>query len=192
MIAVWNAYASGFNYEFIKALRMERYGLSLEAVEELVHISSVVGLVSAFVGTAYVLAIVIGYFAARLTHISAEALKELLAYNFWIFCGLITVFGIVITVESMIIAAETRDAWSIINSIWDNVVSIWEDLMHIRHLFAIKDIINSSSDDDDDDGRIYLVVILAAVTATIVVYSAFVLGRRSARRAFRELFPSVH
>jgi hypothetical protein len=172
VLSIWNSYASGYNFKMLRRHNTDASTFML--------IYCVLGLMIGVVGTIYVLAIVIGVVAFYMNYISFGVVDLLLAYNFIIFGGLITLLGVGITIQSWVIAIKTHNKWMIVASLWNTFASIWNVFNYISEFSAVTGIIKSESKDSDSTGIVVVIFIVAIIIAVLLSYVAFHAGSAKA------------
>ncbi len=172
-LSAWNAYASGYN-----SVILQRYKGKFA---DFFQIANSFGLVLAFAGMAYSLAVIGSLIAASLGYLSASTLQLILAYNQLVFGGLLIVAGMVITIESILIASMRRDFWSIFTAVYNTLITIWNVYAYIRSFRSAMEIVQGGSDDDRRNAL--LILIAAAIAALFIVYGFYSLGKKRAEEA---------
>lgn len=182
IISIWNAYISGFNIELIRQVESQPQGVITRGISPLIKIACYCGLLLAFSGTTYAIAIIIGYGALYFEYVSTNVVEILFAYNYLVFGGLITMLGIVITIESVVVAIKTKNKWHILISGWNIFASTWNIIHYISNFGIVKGMLESdSSDSDDTKDRAIILLLVAVMISIVIVYATFKVGQKKAR-----------
>ena len=170
VISIWNSYTAGYNLGLAK--RHEG--------PDWMFIYAAFGLLLGIVGTIYVLVIVIGLVAVSLGYIGPATIDVLLAYNFLVFGGLITLLGVGVTIQTWYVAIKTHNKWSIVASLWNTFASIWNVWSYISNFGLATSIIKSESKEENEGGLI-IILALAVVIAAALSYLAYRAGSHKAQ-----------
>ncbi len=136
------------------------------------------------VGETYVLTVVLALVANAYGLVDVGSLNLLLAYNFLITGGLITILGVAVTAESIYVAIRRPGIWTIGGSIYNIFASIWNVFTYVEHFGAAMNIIKSEERQSKSQGTIIILAITAVVIAVLLSYIAFHFGRAHASGQF--------
>jgi hypothetical protein len=169
VISIWNSYAAGFT------IGLQRISKGPGYIKAIAGLALAMGLL----GETYVLTVVLALVANAYGWVDVGSLNLLLAYNFLITGGLITVLGIGITAESLYVAYKRPGIWTIGGSVYNVFASIWNVFTYLRNFGTAMNIIKSE-ERQKGQGAVILLAITSVVIAVLLSYIAFHYGRAHA------------
>jgi hypothetical protein len=117
--------------------------------------------------------------------VGADSVDLLLAYNFLITGGLITILGIGVTAESIYVAIKRPGLWTVGGSIYNVFASIWNVFTYIENFGTAMNIIKTEGRQGRGQGAAIVLTITTVVIAVLLSYMAFHFGRAHASGEFR-------
>ena len=168
-LSLWNGYTGGYTIGILK----KQGGSTLGKIGAY----SIVGL--AFAGMAYVMSIVVMYFASTQGYASPEVISYVLGFNFIVFGFLGIGFGLIVTIRSIVIAAKNRDLMSMGFAVWNTIVGIMNIATYINGFENAKNAMNISSDRNRQDA--YKYIIIAVLIAFFFTYGVYKYGLSKAQ-----------
>jgi hypothetical protein len=171
VISIWNSYAAGFN------IGMQRRAQGPWWLK----IYPVLGLSIGIAGEAYVLTIVIAIIANANGLIGDSTVAVLLAYNFLVLGGLITILGIGITIQTVYITLKHPTFWGAAGSIYNVFASIWNVFNYVRNFGVAANLIKEEEKEgSSNQGAVVILAVIAVLVAVLLSYIAFHAGRSHA------------
>lgn len=178
-LSLWNAYASGYNSVALTHYKGKG--------KDLFNISNSFGVVIAFAGSTYVMAIFLSWILSSFHYISNNVVQLILTYNFLVFGGLLLFAGIVITIESIVVAYIRRDFMSVLASIWNVIVSAWNIYVYVSSFRYAIDIAKNLGSDEDNKNNAIIILLIAAVISLFLTYAFYKIGKKKAEKDIGEV-----
>jgi hypothetical protein len=117
--------------------------------------------------------------------VGGDSVALLLAYNFVVTGGLITILGIGITAESVYLTITHPVGWGVWTSLYNIFASIWNVFSYIRNFGTAMRIIKTEEREGQGQGAVIVLAVVAVVTAILLSYIAFHFGRAHASGEYR-------
>jgi hypothetical protein len=170
--SLWNAYASGYDLGMLGRARAGGWQ----------GFVAYCGLGLAYVGMAYVMAVVLSLVAYYLGYVSQGVASTVLAFAFLVFGALIIGFSAIVTVQSIIIAARRRNLWSIAIALWNSFAEIWDIAVYVESFGDAVSILKGDRS-QDDQGYVIIVIIVALLIAFFITHAAYKHGQKKGMAA---------
>ena len=175
VISIWNSYAAGFTFGLQKISKGPGWIKAIAAL----------ALAMGLVGEAYVLTVVLALVASAYGFIGVDSLDLLLAYNFLITGGLLTILGIGVAAESIYVAMKRPGIWTVGATVYNVFASIWNVFTYIENFGTAMNIIKTEGRQGRGQGAVVVLAITAVAVAVLLSYIAFHFGRAHASGEFR-------
>jgi len=175
VISIWNSYAAGFTFGLQKISKGPGWIKAIAAL----------ALAMGLVGEAYVLTVVLALVASAYGFIGVDSLDLLLAYNFLITGGLLTILGIGVAAESIYVAMKRPGIWTVGATVYNVFASIWNVFTYIENFGSAMNIIKTEGRQGRGQGAVVVLAITAVAIAVLLSYIAFHFGRAHASGEFR-------
>lgn len=177
IISVWDCYATGFNAAILSGGK--NFG---RKTSFLLGFFNTAGLLVGFAGATYVVMIVLGFIAYYAGYISFGSIEFILAFNFLVFGGLITIFGIIVTINSIIIAYKMPSWGSVGTALWNTFASIWDSVLYLRNFGEMFGFVKEN--EDNAKGMVLVIIGIAIAIGVVIAYAAYHMGYRRAGPSF--------
>jgi len=175
VISIWNSYAAGFTFG------LQRISKGPSWIKAVAGLALAMGLV----GQTYVLTVVLALVANAYGLLGVDSVNLLLAYNFVITGGLVTLLGIGVAAESIYVAIKRPGIWTVGVTVYNVFASIWNVFTYIENFGTAMSIIKTEGRQGRGQGAVVVLAITAVVIAVLLSYIAFHFGRAHASGEFR-------